>query len=180
LWGESASAQYACRLALRKPEYFLAVHAHIPSSFDKPTPEASRILWCLTTGELEAGHERSLRFYEQCRALGYPMIYKAIVGLGHERSPIANDLGEKFFEYALSVRGQRLTYDQKVNNPLAQFQMAQANSGSPLPWLASFQEPAFIGDVVNQDMFSSDQTDMVPLGFRTPLPTKEIAEAWNK
>jgi hypothetical protein len=112
LWGLSGSAQYACRLALRKPEYFLAVDAHVPSSFDKPTPEASRILWCLTTGELESGHERSLRFYAQCRALGYPILYKAIVGLGHAASPIAENLGEKFFAYALTVRDQRLAYDK--------------------------------------------------------------------
>jgi hypothetical protein len=57
--------------------------------------------------------------------------------------------------------------------------MAQTNSGQAQPWLGSFRQPAFVGDVVNQEMFPSDQADMVPLGFRTPLPTKEIADAWN-
>jgi len=180
LWGESGSAQYACRLALRKPEYFLAIHAHIPSSFDKPTPEGSRVLWCLTTGELESGHARSLRFYNQCCQLGYPMTYKAVTGLGHAWSPISADLGLKFFAYALSVSDQRTAYEKSLNDPLAQLQMTQTNNSSVQPWLESFRKPAYVGDIVNQEMFPYDQVDKVPGGFRTPLPTKEIADAWNK
>jgi hypothetical protein len=180
LWGISGSAQYACRLALRKPQYFLAVHVHIPSSFDKPTPEGRKILWCLTTGELEAGHARSLRFYAQCKALGYPIIYKAIVGLGHENSSEAANLGFKFFDYALTVRDQRAQFDTAYNDPLAQFQADQTGSGQPQPWIASFSRPPFVGDIVNQEMLPANQTDMVPTNFRTPLPTREIADAWNK
>jgi predicted esterase len=180
LWGESGSAQYACRLALRKPEYFLAIHAHIPSSFDKPTPEGARVLWCLTTGELESGHARSLRFYKQCRELGYPITYKAVTGLGHAWSPISADLGLKFFAYALTVADQRTAYDKSLADPLAQFQAAQTSGGSVQPWLESFRKPAYVGDIVNQEMFSYAQVDMVPAGFRTPLPTKDIADAWNK
>lgn len=179
LWGMSGSAQYACRLALRKPDYFLAVDVHIPSSFDKPTPEARRTLWCLTTGELEPGYQRSLRFYAQCRALGYPMIYKAIVGLGHAGSPIADDIGLKFFDYALSIRDQRFAYDASLNDPLKQFQMAQTDSGNMRPWLDSFCKPAYVGDAVNQGIFPYGRQDMVPVGFRVPLPSKEIADAWN-
>ena len=177
LWGISGSAQYACRLALRKPEYFLAIHAHIPSSFDKPTPEANRILWCLTTGELEPGYQRSLRFYAQCRALGYPMIYKAIVGLGHAGSPIADNLGERFFEYALSVRDQRLAYDKILNDPL--YMPSNQTDGPIQPWLQSFCKPAFIGDSVNQEVVPFSDENQVPIGYRVALPTKEIAEAWN-
>ena len=180
LWGISGSAQYACRLALRKPDYFLAVHVHIPSSFDKPTPEGRKVLWCLTTGELEAGHKRSLRFYAQCHALGYPMIYKAIMHLGHAGSPIADDIGLKFFDYALSVRDQRAAYEESLNNPLTQFQLAQSDGDQIKPWLNSFCKPAYVGDSVNQGIFPYEQQDMVPVGFRVPLPTKAIAEAWNK
>jgi hypothetical protein len=180
LWGISGSAQYACRLALRKPDYFLAVHVHIPSSFDKPTPEGRKVLWCLTTGELESGYRRSLRFYAQCRALGYPMIYKAIMHLGHAGSPIADDIGFKFFDYALSIRDQRLAYDASLNDPLKQFQMAQTDNGQVQVWLESFRKPAYVGDSVNQGIFPYDQQDKVPPGFWVPLPTKAIADAWNK
>ncbi len=65
MWGLSESAQYGARLALRIPHYFLAVHIHVPSSFDQPTPEANGVLWCLTTGDKESGYDRSLRFQDR-------------------------------------------------------------------------------------------------------------------
>jgi hypothetical protein len=179
LWGESGSAQFDCRLALRKPDYFLAVRLHIESSYDKPTLGANRILWCLTTGELEAGYQRSLRFYAQCRKLGYPMIYKAIPGIGHEGNDAAHDLGEAFFDYALTLADQRTAYDQ-ANALVHGDDPIDANPETDVqPWPEAFRKPVFIGDIVNQEMVPSDQIDMVPLGFRTPIPTKQLAEIWN-
>ena len=34
--------------------------------------------------------------------------------------------------------------------------------------------------MVNQEMYPIAQIDQVPVGFRVPLPTKEIANAWNR
>jgi pimeloyl-ACP methyl ester carboxylesterase len=180
LAGTSGSAQWAARLALRKPEFFLAVHVHIPSSFDQPTPEGNRVLWCLTTGELEAGYDRSLRFFTDCRRLGYPMIYKAVIGLGHQGSPVADAIGLRFFEHALALAEARIAYDKA--NPLTQ---ARSNSfagrqQSVEPWTESFRRPLFVGDIVNQDAYPGDKTENVPPGFRVALPTKEIMEAWKR
>lgn len=184
LYGGSGAAQYAARLALRLPEYFLAVHVHVPSSFDRPTPEGSRILWCLTTGELESGYERSLRFYEQCRELGYPMVYKAIIGLGHARHPHAVELGERFFEFALTQRGKWEETHAAADDSFATFRSPDAATGGEegeelASWLEEFRQPPYLGDIINQQMVDWAERDMVPEGFRTPLPTPEIAEAWN-
>lgn len=179
LWGISGSAQYACRLALRKPEYFLAIHVHVPSSFDRPTPEAGRILWCLTTGENETGYERSLRFYSACRELGYPIIYKAIIGLGHQGNPLADKLGMEFFEYALTERATMEKSKNGKGRTLANARQESArgfNRGWPPD---SFRTPKFVGDVVNQQIFPLEKADMVPVSFRTPLPTLSLAETWN-
>lgn len=178
LWGTSGSAQYACRLALRKPEYFLAIHVHVPSSFDKPTSEANHVLWLLTTGELESGYERSKRFYVQCRELGYPMVYKAIVGLGHSGSSRATALGLKFYEYALSLRDQREVFDKSLKDSSKRLQ-AQKQDGPLQPWPESFRTPAFLGDIVNQEIFPFEQQEMVPVTYRVALPTKEIADMWK-
>ncbi|MDD2707007.1 MAG: hypothetical protein PHV34_03280 [Verrucomicrobiae bacterium] len=173
LWGQCGSAQWAHRLALRKPDYFLAVHVHIPGSFDQPTPEANKPLWLLTTGELYGGYERSKRFYSDCRKLGYPMIYKAIVGLGHAGSAIADKMGLDFFEYALSVKDDRDKFDEERKKSPA---MAVAKT----PWVEVFRAPPFYGDLLNQEYFPADQVEMIPESFRVPLPTQELAEAWNK
>ena len=164
LWGCSGSAQYAMRLALRQPKFFLAIHIHIPSSFDKPTPEANRVLWCLTTGENEGGYERSLRFLSACRKLGYPIIYKSIIGLGHSDHPAAERLGLVFFEYALSLRKEKSELGTEMKNT---------------PWPESFRNPEFIGDVVNQKILQFDRAYVVPSEFQIILPTQELAEAWN-
>jgi hypothetical protein len=174
LWGVSGAAQYAQRLALRKPQYFLAVHVHIPSSFDRPTPEAARVLWCLTTGENESGYERSLRFLTECRGMGYPILYRAVPGLGHQSHPVTDRLGTAFFDYALGLREEKRECDETAAGGI---QKAQP----PHPWPVSFREPEFVGDVVNQQAFrAGKEAEWVPEAFRTDIPTKALAEAWKK
>lgn len=170
LWGASGSAQYAARLALRKPEYFSAIHIHIPSSFDVPTPKANRILWCLTTGENEIGYRRSLRFFEACKKLKYPIIYKAIPGLAHQGHPQANLLGYRFFEYVIKLKKQiknsyRAPYFQQKKEAVS---------------IRTFNNPIYIGDLLNQQIISPDLAMiLVPEKYQVPLPTKELADAWK-
>lgn len=175
LTGMSGAAQYACRLALRKPERFLAVHVHIPSSFDKPTPEASKVLWLLTTGEKEGGYPSATRFFNECKGLGYPMIFKGIPGLGHAGSRIADQLGLEFFEYALSIKEshEKLTANRSAS-------LLQQSVGLPEPWPDSFKKPAAIGDILNQDTFPANEADFVPQNFRVALPTASITAAWKQ
>ncbi len=175
LYGMSRGAQWAHRLALRKPNYFLAVHVHIPSSFDKPTLEANTPLWLVTTGELETGYERAKLFYSECREMNYPIIFKAIEGLGHQGSGIADNLGAKFFDYALANKHLRDDFDKQRTTAISKLKLRASG-----PWIESFRTPEYVGDVVNQECFPLTQASLVPLGFRVPLPTKALAEAWNK
>jgi hypothetical protein len=175
LYGISRGAQWAHRLAIRKPEYFLAVHVHVPSTFDKPLPNANGPLWLVTTGELEYGYERAKTFYSECKGMGYPMIFKAFVGLGHAGSPLADALGIKFFDYALTVQSQRDEHE-KWRDRLTKKTTVTTKD----PWLKDFKIPAFYGDIVNQEAFPIAQAQMIPLALRVPLPNKDLAEAWNK
>jgi hypothetical protein len=175
LYGTSGGAQWAHRLALRKPERFLGIHIHIPSTFDTPHSRANAPLWLLTTGELESGYERAQRFYSQCRANGYPMIFKAIPGIGHEGSALAENLGRKFFTLALATEQERAIHDSLEDSALGALRRSE-----PKPWLESFQNPEFFGDLVNQESFPSGEKDMIPLAFRVPLPNKSLAEAWAR
>jgi hypothetical protein len=175
LWGTCASAQWAHRLAMRKPDYFLAVYIHLPSSFDRPTPEAAKILWMVTAGELDGGYDRSVQFYQSCREAGYSMVYKPIVGLGHAGSPIADMLGLKFFEFAMGMKDLRSQLDEEL---------AKSELGKKMeitePWLEQFRKPPLYGDFLNQQVFPAEKVQMIPAAFRVPLPTKEIADSWNR
>ncbi len=177
LWGLSDAGQYVGRMVIRKPERFLAVHSHVPNGFDAPRPEGNRVLWLLTTGEKDYCYERSLRFLSAARELGYPITYKAIIGLGHSGHPTADALGLKFFEWALTMKEARKTYDETLNDPFGGLRSAQPSN---IPWPEEYKNPPFVGDVVNQEMFPGDKAEMVPAGFRVALPTKEIAEIWSR
>jgi len=179
LWGSCGSAQWAQRLCLRKPDYFLAIDIHIPASFDKPTPEAAKVLWCLTTGELYAGYERANKFVKECRQLGYPMVYKAIPGLGHAGHPLAAQLGFKFFEFALTQKQLRDAYDTRT--ALERLEMSIPLKEKKLtPWPQIFKNPPYYGDMINQEMLPAKQVDEIPADFRIPLPTKELANLWSQ
>lgn len=166
LWGNCASAQWVHRLCLDKPDHFFAIYIHNSGSFARPTPAASKVLWCVTTGELYGGYGNSLKFVAECQKLNYPMIYKAIPGLGHSDSPVAKDLSFKFFDLALSLKDQR---DQ-----------LQKTSGRQDAWLDAFRNPPFYGDYMNQDVFPASQVEMIDPENRTPLPTSDIAQIWGR
>jgi len=178
LVGLCASGQWAHRLAMRKPDYFLAAYIHEPTSFDAPTAEASKVMWLLTDGEMDYGYNNAVSFYKDCRKMGYPMIFKPIMHLGHSRSPVAENLANKFFEYALSVKNQREAYDKLQKDPLAQ--MSQKTTAVKGPWLESFRAPEFYGDYQNQECYPASQVNMISEALRVPLPTKELADLWNK
>jgi len=175
LWGNCGSAQFAARLCLRKPEYFLAVHVHMPGSYDNPTPEAAKVLWCLTIGELEGGYERSKRWVKTVRDMGYPIVYKAIPGLGHSGHPDAAALGFEFFRFALLQKDKREALDEK----LTKLSRSESSDVSQ-PWPEEFKTPVFYGDIVNQEMYPPDQVDTIPKGFRIAIPTKVMADIWQR
>jgi hypothetical protein len=168
MYGLSAGGEWVHRLALHDPGRFLAVQMHISTSYDAPTPEGSHVMWLLTTGELDGGCDNARRFYSAARDLGYPIIFKAIEGLGHGGSSVADQLGTHFFDYALAIKHKR---DAANANDLTRSQ--------PLD-VSGFYSSPFYGDLMNQEMFAAHDKEMIPRGFLVPLPNKDIADAWNQ
>ena len=161
--GFSGSAQYAMRLAMRHPERFLAVHLHIPSSFDNPVKKGASVLWCLTTGENEMGYERSLAFFHAARRRGYPFIYKAYPGLGHKTDARAVELGFACFEYALELSTAS----------------AEGVDAARPDWKTALSSSKSVADIFNQRVFRRLDADCIPPKFRMPLLSESIAIAWE-
>jgi hypothetical protein len=107
MYGISRGAQWAHRLALREPHRFLALHAHVNSSYEEPIAQGKIVLWLITTGDREYGYPAARIFYDKCRALGYPILFKSQGNLGHSSSPEIERLGISFFEYALQLKQER-------------------------------------------------------------------------
>ena len=164
MMGSSGAAQYAQRLALRRPERFLAVHAHIASSFDVPVKKGATLLWCVTTGENELGYARSRKFFRAARDLYYPIVYKAYPGLGHEGNAKVTALGFACFDYALAEYARA----------------TKLNGGKPaMPdWADIFSSAPSVADVFNQAVYSKFDYLCVPVEFRMLLP-EPLLGAWS-
>lgn len=163
--GGCGAGQFVQRLALRKPERFLAVHADIPGSFDVPTRNGKDILWCLTTGErLEGGYERSLKFFAAVRALHYPIVYKAYPGVSHMQGTAQSGaLGRVCFEYALRQ------YDRATR-------LAGGRPARP-DWNDLFASATEIADIANQRVFPVEDYSCIPIEYRMLLPDA-LKDAW--
>lgn len=110
--------------------------------------------------------------------MGYPILYKAIPGLGHEGHPVADRLGIAFFDYALSLREEKRDHEES-NAKGKGYDRSTQPPAVKLPWPATFKEPEFIGDVVNQQVFRAEEAaENVPEGFRVSIPTKKLADIW--
>lgn len=162
LFGASSGGQWAHRIALRAPEYFFAAYIHISSSYDIPGPEARHMLWYVSTGEEEAGYENSLRFYRKCQQLGYPVLFKAQVGLGHTIGHRTKMLCRSFMEYAIELKQQHQGLDrwEGIHRTLDQ---------SPV-W----------GNLLNQEIVARAKIPEGQQALYTPLPTAGIQEFWSE
>lgn len=165
LYGISRGAQWAHRLALRKPERFLAINIHVSSSYDVPTPEASHCLWLVTTGELEHGYALAKGFYEQCTQQGYPIVFKAEQNLGHNSCIEVEELRNKFFDYALELKKEEA--DKKLDKDGIVTLAAQRLNASPE-----------FGDILNQDIISPTEAQELPPTLLERLPNEQVAQAW--
>jgi len=155
LWGSCASSQWAQQICQRKPEHFLAAFIHIPGARKMPTAEAAKVWWCLTIGELDAGYERSTRWFTEAMKQNYPVIYRTIPGMGHETmSPTIAELTIGFLEFALA---------QRDNPKRGEF----------------FTKPEYYADYTNQVVFPAAEADKIPAPFRVALPNKKFADLWK-
>jgi len=162
--GTSGAAQYAQRLALRRPERFLAVHAHVASSFDVPVKKGASLLWCVTTGENEMGYARSRRFFRAARDLCYPIVYKAYPGLGHSGNSKVTALGYACFDYALEEYARAT----KING----------EKPTMPDWADIFSSSPIVADIFNQAVYSKFDYLCVPVEFRMLLP-EPLNRAWS-
>ena len=161
LWGMSRGAQWAHRLALSDPKRFLAVNVHVAGSYGEPTEEGKNCLWLITSGELDPGLNHSKDFYASCQKLGYPILIKAPLGLGHEMRSDVDTIRNAFFEYALSVKNEIGGSDSSTAN------------------LITLQNAKYVGDYVTQKVVTPDKADQIAPENQVYLPTEEFAHAWQ-
>lgn len=165
LYGISGGGQMAHRIALRRPQWFSAIHIHVNSSYDAPTREAADLLWLVTTGEREYGYPAGERFYQEALEMNYHIIFKAGENLGHSDSPGIQRLSLAFFEYMVNFLPDPRDAEWRAP-PVDKFYL--------------MRYPTYIGDYRNHDAFPSAVADRYLTGTHiVSLPTEPIARAWG-
>jgi len=164
-YGISGGAQQLHRVAMRRPEYFAGIHIHVNSSYDIPSPQASKVLWLVTTGECEYGYPAACRFYEKMVEYRYRVIFRAEPNLGHENSPETTRLSLEFFKYLLTFVPDETDPNWKPP-PVDQFYM--------------MQHPIYVGDYLNHVVYPLEKASQnIEPEHMVPLPTRPIAEKWG-
>ncbi|MDR1497092.1 MAG: hypothetical protein LBS59_01570 [Puniceicoccales bacterium] len=158
IWGYSNSAQFAGRLALKKPEFFGIVHMHNPAAFGTPTEEAKHVIWSMTMGENDGGIGNAVKFWKKCKALGYRYFYKTVPMLGHGNDRASRQWANLVFEYARSLPVEKKAREQKLKE--------------------DFENAAYYGDWMNQGVVKKEDEEEIPAQLRVALPTPLLVKGW--
>ncbi len=173
LHGVSRGSTYASRLALRYPEKFLAVHTHIASDYEAPTKKGEKVLWLVTTGEIDGGYGATRKFYEEGLKLDYPILFKAGPSLGHAMRDDIEALSLQFFEMALSYQKRVIKLQTETKGgDAAKITEAQL-------FRDELAKAAFFGDFINHEVYRITEGDWIPESQRIPLPGEKLAKAWG-
>lgn len=161
LYGISRGAHWSCRLALRYPKRFLAVHIHVANSYDKAVGSAAGPLWLVSSGDLDRGRDSALAFYRLCQSKGFPIVLKVANGLGHSGSPEIDRLRDGFFEYAFEAAG------------------LAGDAGAAAVMLEDLKTSGLVGDLLTQEVYRGAEIHIVPESQKVPLPHEKLARAWG-
>ncbi len=166
MYGVSAGANIAHRVAMRKPQYFSGVCIHINSSYDIPTPNGKKLLWLVSTGELEYGYAAAQRFYQKMIDMQYCTIFKAFENKGHDITRESLELAAEFFKYLI-------TFMPDPSDP--------EWAPPPVDKFYMMQYPQYVGDYLNQVAYPYEKAkENIPTPrFMVALPTTALAKTWG-
>jgi len=168
LHGISGGAHWAQRLALRKPDRFLAASIHVANSYDAPSHGAGRVLWLITSGEFDGGLATSRRFYHEARAAKYPAVFKMAPRLGHADRSDMGAFREVFFDYALALRDECAAG-------------ASGEGTTPADIMRSGIDRAqYVADAFNETILSGPLAATIPPSQRVPLPDARLVDRWQQ
>lgn len=165
VYGMSGGAQIAHRLVMRYPQYFIGIYAHVSSTYDAPSRQASKVLWFISTGEADGGYSNSVQFYGRLLDSGYIAIFKAFENLGHARRDDVNEMSLAFYDYLLAFMPDANDPNWKAP-PVDKFEM--------------MKYPAYIGDYLNHLVYPAEKAvSYIDRKRMVAIPTRALAQKWG-
>jgi len=158
-FGFSAGAHYVHRFALWKPQRVKAFVAYSAGWWSEPGPGLKSVPALIMCGETDERYQPTLEFFRMGRKLGCPWIWRSYENTGHNLTPAVRDMAEAFLEY----------YSGREAGGAA-----GVGKSMPVPrerWYGDLQTFKSVGEAGK---------GTIPEEFRIELPSKKVAEVWEK
>lgn len=152
IFGFSAGAHLAHRLALWKPDRVEAFVAYSAGWWSDPTPALGGVPALIMCGESDERYEPTRAFMERAMALHLPWIWRSYKETGHQLTPAVRSMAEAF----LAEEADRL----------------KAGGG--------ISAPQYYGDIQSYQVVPDTDRETIPEAVRVPIPSVAVAEVWKK
>ena len=153
-FGFSAGAHYVHRFALWKPQRVKTFVAYSAGWWSEPTARVKKVPALVMCGEADERYGATWEFFKKGQRLGCPWVWRSYAGTGHVLTPAVRDMAEVFLAHYVGRRGQR---EEQAGMPVSRF-----------------------GDVQTYRSVGWAERETIPEEFRIELPSKEVAEVWEK
>ena len=149
-FGFSAGAHYSHRFALWRPRRVVAFVAYSAGWWSEPTREMRAVPALIMCGETDERYPPTWEFFKKGQKLGCPWVWRSYKNTGHVMIPAVRDLAEVFLAH---YAGR----DEQAGRPISRY-----------------------GDIQTFTTASEANKASIPEEFRIQLPSKSVADAWEK
>ena len=151
IFGFSAGAHLAHRLALWKPDRVEAFVAYSAGWWSDPTPALRGVPALIMCGESDERYEPTRAFMERGMALHLPWTWRSYKETGHQLTPAVRSMAEAF----LAEEACRLKAGGVISSP------------------------QFYGDIQSYQVVPATNRETIPEAVRVPIPSEAVAEVWK-
>jgi poly(3-hydroxybutyrate) depolymerase len=158
-FGFSAGAHFAHRFALWKPQRVKAFVAYSAGWWSEPTARVRKVPALVMCGEADERYAATFDFFKKGQRLGCPWVWRSYKETGHVLTPAVREMAEVFLA-CYGGMGERAG--------------GREQTGMPMSLVSRY------GDIQTYRSVGPAERESIPEEFRIELPSKEIAEVWEK
>jgi poly(3-hydroxybutyrate) depolymerase len=181
-FGFSAGAHFCHRFALWRPQRVKAFVAYSAGWWSEPTARMRNVPALILCGEADERYAPTWEFFKKGQRLGCPWVWRSYAGTGHTLTPAVRDMAEVFLAcYVGGGKEQAGGRKEQAGMPMSREEQAGSSVATRLgPDKMPVSRVSRYGDIQTYRSVGPAERDSIPEEFRIELPSKEVAEVWEK
>ena len=174
-FGFSAGAHFVHRFALWQPQRVKAFVAYSAGWWSEPTARVRKVPALVMCGEADERYGATWEFFKKGQRLGCPWVWRSYKETGHVLTPAVRDMAEVFLAcYAGRGKEQAGSGVASGLGPDKMPMTKEEQAGMPVSRVSRY------GDIQTYRSVGPAERDSIPEEFRIELPSKAVAEVWEK